>query len=80
MARARRGRGEGSIYQRKGNVWRASVSLGYDGDGKRIRRTITGKSKAIVTETMRRLQRDTDTSALPAGRSPTLTAYLNDRA
>jgi integrase len=49
MNRKRRGRGEGSIYLRKDGLWCASVSLGYNhATGSRIRRTVTGQSKAEV--------------------------------
>ncbi len=46
MARKRRGRGEGSIYQRGDGLWTASVNLGYGPDGRRKRRTIYGATKA----------------------------------
>jgi integrase len=45
MARKRRGRGEGSVYQRKDGIWIASLSLGYDGDGKRQRLVVAGLTK-----------------------------------
>ena len=43
--RARRARGEGSIFQRDDGQWVASVSLTGD-DGKRIRRTVYGSTEA----------------------------------
>ncbi len=77
MARARRGRGEGSIYQRGDGIWCASLSAGYDANGKRIRRTLTGKTKAVVAEKLRRLQGDVDAGILPSTqRSPDLSVYL----
>jgi integrase len=45
MARKRRGRGEGSVYQRADGVWIASVSLGYDAEGKRQRLVAAGTTK-----------------------------------
>src|SRR4051794_3422405 len=56
MARKRRGRGEGSISQRPDGLWEAKVSLGYDGNGKRRRKTVYGKTKAEVQEKLRDLQ------------------------
>jgi integrase len=53
MARKRRGRSEGSIYQRADGTWTASVSLGYDGKGKRQRRTVYGKTKKEVQDKLR---------------------------
>jgi integrase len=46
MARKRRGRGEGSVYQRADGVWIASVSLGYDAEGKRQQLVASGATKA----------------------------------
>lgn len=47
MARARRGRGEGGVYQRESDsLWVGTVSLGFDGKGKRKQRTVYGKTKA----------------------------------
>ena len=43
MARRRRGRNEGSIFQRADGVWVGSVILGLDGKGRR-RRTVYGKT------------------------------------
>lgn len=47
----RRGRGEDSIYQ-EGDRWRGVVSLGYGLDGRRVRKKVTGATKA---EVMRKL-------------------------
>lgn len=48
MPRARRGRGEGSIYQRADGRWCATFSVGYAPDGRRRRKTIFGDSKQAV--------------------------------
>lgn len=48
MARARRGRAEGSVFRRKDGSWSAEASMGYDAAGKRKRRTVYGKTKAEV--------------------------------
>ena len=58
MARKRRGRDEGSIYQRSDGVWAASVSLGYDAEGKRIRKVVYGKTKKEVREKLSAIQQD----------------------
>jgi hypothetical protein len=43
MARARRGRGEGGVFQRESDgLWAGTVSLGYDGTGNRKRRVVYG--------------------------------------
>jgi integrase len=57
VARKRRGRTEGSIYYREADgQWVGSVSLGYDGNGKRKRRVVYGASKQEVQEKLRQLQ------------------------
>src|SRR5690348_103896 len=56
MARARRGRGEGGVYQRADGVWCASVSVGYDPDGKRKRRVLYGETKREVQDKLREVQ------------------------
>ena len=48
MTTARRGNGEGSIYQRDNGMWCATIGVGYNATGKRRRRTIYGRTKAEV--------------------------------
>jgi len=54
----RRGNGEGSVFQRADGQWAAYASLGYDGAGKRKRRTIYGRTKAEVLDKLRILQNE----------------------
>lgn len=45
--RKRRGRGEGAVFQRKSDgLWVGTVSQGYDSNGKRVRITVYGATKA----------------------------------
>lgn len=53
---ARRGNGEGSIYQRPDGRWTAQVTVGYNAQGKRVRKTVYGESKGEVQEKLTRLQ------------------------
>src|SRR5262245_20455852 len=55
MARARRGRGEGSIFPINGR-WAADISIGYRADGRRRRKRVYGDSKAAVAEKLREMQ------------------------
>jgi hypothetical protein len=41
--------------------WRGVISLGYDTDGKRIRRKVSGKTKAIVQDRLKALHSDVET-------------------
>lgn len=77
MVRKRRGRGEGSISERLSGLWEAKVSLGYDGEGKRRRKTIYGKTKAEVQEKLRALQNGATNGTLVHGSKLTVTQYLD---
>lgn len=48
MTRKRRGRGEGSIYQRSDGTWCATFSVGYSASGGRRRKTVFGETKQAV--------------------------------
>jgi integrase len=57
MARKRRGRGEGAIFYREDRgLWVCTISPGYDGQGKRKRRTLYGKTKGEVQDKLAKLQ------------------------
>ena len=72
----RRGRGEDSIYQ-EGDRWRGVVSLGYGLDGRRVRKKITGATKAEVLRKLRDLRNELDSGlAVPDDRL-TVGAFLD---
>ena len=48
----RRGKNEGSVYQRNDGRWCAVVSLGYDNDGKRVRKIFYGWTRSEVAMKM----------------------------
>jgi integrase len=58
MARKRRGRGEGGVYQRADSLWVGTISLGYNTEGKRLRKTVYGATKKEAQEALRKLQND----------------------
>ena len=76
MVRKRRGRGEGSIFQRADGLWTASLSLGYSETGKRQRKVIYGDSKQGVQEQLRNLQNDAANGKLADAGMVTVAAYL----
>jgi integrase len=57
-SRKRRGRGEGSIHLRTDGLWEGKISLGYDGDGKRNRRTVYAQTKSGLQKKIREIQSD----------------------
>jgi integrase len=75
--RARRGRGEGAIFQRESDgLWVGSVSLGLDEKGKRRRRVVYGATKKEVQEEVRKLQHDASNGKLADAGSLTVSEYL----
>ena len=52
----RRSSGDGSIYQRNDGRWMGAVSLGLDHNGRRLRRTVSAKTKSEVSRRLRKLQ------------------------
>ena len=67
MSKARRGKGEGSIYRRRDGRWVAELDLGYR-DGKRRRRTLYGRNYEEVRAKLRKAHADQD-HGLPLGDS-----------
>jgi integrase len=55
MAYKRRGRGEGSIYQRDNGRWCATINVGFNPNGKRVRRTLFASTKQGVQEKLRKV-------------------------
>ena len=50
VKRTRRANNEGSIFQRSDGRWGGALTMGYDENGKIIRKTIYGKSRAEVVK------------------------------
>ncbi len=74
--RRRRGRGEGSVFQRKDGTWCAVLNVGYDGNGKRRRRWVYRVTKAEVLETLAKLRADNVAGILGEPTRLTLCDYL----
>ena len=62
----RRIRGEGGFYQRADGVWIGVVDLGWH-NGKRIRKTVSGKTKKIVQEKFVTLKKEIDKGVILSG-------------
>jgi integrase len=74
----RRGQGEDSIYwDSSKNRYVGAVSLGFSPSGTRIRRKVTGRTKADVRDKLRQLRQEVD-SGLRLSRSYTVSAALDD--
>lgn len=64
---ARRDKGEGSLYQRADGMWIGSVDLGYDGTGRRRRRTVSSRSYDTAVRKLRALRREVEDGDLSSG-------------
>lgn len=73
---ARRGKGEGSIFQRPNGTWACRLELGRDADGKRIRKDIYGKTKKAVQDELTRLQTQKLTGSLVPSDNTTMGEFL----
>ncbi len=72
----RRGHGEGSIFQRTDGRWTATITVGRDTNGKRLRKTVYGDTKRAVTEELTRLQNQKLDGTLKAVSRLTVAEFL----
>src|SRR5215471_14770710 len=71
----RRGYGEDSVYK-DGDRWRGAISLGYNARGKRVRKKVSGRTRAETVEKLRKLRQQVDGGTVPDDRL-TVKAFLN---
>ena len=58
---ARRGHGEASVYRDAANgTWVGAISLGWRPDGSRVRRKVTGRTKTVVREKLKKIQAEAE--------------------
>jgi integrase len=60
----RRGSGEDSVY-RDGNRWRGAISLGQDAAGRRVRKKVSGRTRAEAVEKLRKLRQQVGAGIIP---------------
>ena len=77
MAKRRRGRGEGSIYQRSDGRWCGALTTGADENGKLKRRVVYGRTRRDVADKLARLNADSITGTLTEPNRITVGEYLN---
>jgi hypothetical protein len=63
--RKRRGRGEGSVFEREDGLWVGSISLGLTESGKRNRKVVYGATKREVLDELDRLRSEARVGSLP---------------
>lgn len=75
---AKRGNGEGSIvHNLQRDRWEARITVGFTGDGRQIRRKLTGRTRAEVAERMRQATGDAVEGRTPARRDLTVARFLD---
>jgi integrase len=74
---SRRGKGEGSIYQRDDGIWIGAIDLGWNG-GKRARKVVSAKSRGEVVKRLRELHPTIAQGIIPAPDRLTVGQYLNE--
>jgi integrase len=73
---SRRGKGEGSIYQREDGVWIGAIDLGWNG-GKRSRKVVSAPTRGEVVKRLRELQPTIAQGLVPAPDRLTVATYLS---
>ena len=75
----RRGNNEGSVYQRSSDGrWLGVATIGYNAAGKPIRKSVSGTSRQVVVQKLKKLQRSVD-EGLPAPGTTVTVEQLLDR-
>lgn len=73
----RRGNGEGCMCQRADGRWMAQISMGFDGTGRRVRKTIYGETKGDVQDQLTDLKKSKKDGMLAAPTKIKLAGYLD---
>jgi len=76
--RTRRGRGDGSIHQRKDGLWTAILDIGADDHGKRQRQQLYARTRTEVQQKLRDLQLDVAAGKSTKRSKLTLGKFLDD--
>src|SRR5262249_53324774 len=74
--RKRRGRGEGSVFERGDGVWVGSINLGLTPEGRRKRKTVYGSTKQDVLDELDELRGNIKSGTLPDAGKLTVGQFL----
>jgi len=73
----RRNNGEGTVtYNAERKRWEGRVTLGFDADGKQLRKKVTGRTKGECVARLKEAQRSVDVGLPVTDRSSTVGAFL----
>lgn len=74
-----RANGEGGVRHDKArNRWVGTITMGFDSEGRQLRRSVTGATKKAVLGRMRETQTAADAGQTPAPRDLTVARFLDD--
>lgn len=74
---SRRARGSG-YYREDRKRWEGRFTIGYDDDGKQIRKTVTGRTKKEMEDRFKELVKASNEGREPAPRKLTVKDFMND--
>lgn len=77
MARKRRTRGDGALYQRADGMWMGSVELGFSPDGKRRRKVVSSSTQAGALAKLREARRNVEKHGTVPTQSMTVQDWLD---
>ncbi len=72
----RRSNGEGSVFKHKNGRWCGQIGLGVDENGKRIRKTVFGGTRAEVVEQLKVLQGSINAKMLKPNNNTTMEQFI----
>lgn len=75
--KARRAKGDGSLYQRKDGMWIGIVDLPADAAGKRRRRTVSSLKYDTAMQKLRALRREVEDGLVPVTAATTVAVWLD---
>ena len=78
ITKTRRANNEGSIYQRKDGRWAGTATVGYDNDGKIIRKTVYGKTRMEITKKMTELTKRIESNNFDYVENHNLSELMNE--
>jgi len=76
MAAKKRGTGEGNVYKRSDGRWVGRLSLGFDQNGKRLRKVVYGLTQKEVNDKLDNLKQQRKHGAKSIVGRDTLAGYL----
>ena len=78
VKRTRRGKNQGCLYKRKDGRWCGIATIGYDENGKQLKKFIYGKTKMEVADKLTKITKRIDTSYFDELKSNSIGEVMNE--